>query len=51
MINESSEDDSASENELNDQEKLKLDPIKAENLKNGFTFGHTVSKKISYDHS
>lgn len=44
MIENSESEESGSENELNDQEKIKLDPVKAENLKNGFTFGTTLKK-------
>ena len=42
MIENSESEESGSENELNDQDKIKLDPVKAENLKNGFTFGTAV---------
>ena len=42
MIENSESEESGSENELNEQEKTKLDPVKAENLKNGFHFGQAV---------
>lgn len=43
MIENSDSEDSASDNELNEQEKIRLDPVKADNLNNGFNFGQNVS--------
>ena len=44
MIENSESEESGSENEINDiNDRSKLDPVRAENLKNGFTFGQAVS--------
>ena len=45
MINDSESDDSGSDNEFYEGDKVKLDPVKAEHLKNGFTFSQTVSSR------